>query len=259
MNTFTRSKLDLISFLCFVMLFVNPSKQDEYGPGFYNHTDCLYAYQEGGKFELLMADGKTFNQNLTLDDLSYDSSKSQCVDGSKPGKVTFSYNIGKKIKSIQVSMAIRFSSDRTTWSVSQANLTVYRTGKRTHPILVQDIYAASDHSYSCSRLTLESYQRKKTDLNETGKLEPRASITLNRFQLQPFGASENFVFSESYDCSVWFSTPTLLGFILIIFMFALGIGPIYYLLNIEPGDFKYTKKAQQFTQSQLESNKIERS
>lgn len=242
-----------------LMLFCVDISEQQYSPGLYNHSDCLYVYQEGAYFDMTLMNGELVNENLNLDSLRYDKAQTYCVDSAKPGKVSFTYRLKRqdKIKSIQVSMRLKTDRSQGIWMISQANLTVARSSNKTRvfPLWVEDIYASSSFSYSCSELSLSTYQRKKSDLNTTGKVEPHANIVLKRFQLQPFGSSNKAVFNDSYDCSAWFTIPTILGLLLIIFMFILGIFPIYYLLNIDPGDFKFVKEAQQFTQSQFESSK----
>lgn len=203
--------------------------------------------------------GGLISESLDLDSLSYDSSKTKCVKENEHGKLVFSFKLDEKtkIKSITVGMKVEPSLSEGTWEISQANLTITRADvnkKRTFPLRVQDIYASLSHSYSCNELVLRTMHERKPD-NETGRIEPRAELTLRRFQLQPFSESANVVFSPSYDCSKWITIPGLMGFVLIIFMTTFTIVGVYFLKKIEINDFKYNKEGQLFTQSQIESNK----
>lgn len=244
--------------LSVIIISAIPSEQ-KYSPGFYNHSDCLYIYQEGAEFQMLTKEGDLINKTATIEELTYEVNKTYCTEDDKPGRITFIYKLSGQsiIKAVQISMRIRRPTEEGFWKIDRANLTVYRhTGtKRTFPLFIEDIYAGRDFSYSCSKLNLKTLPIKKSDSNETSRTEPRCSIELKRFQIQPFGASAKAVFNESFDCSVWFTIPTLIGLILFLFMFLLVAIPVYCLLNIEPEDFKFVKEALHFTQFQLESSK----
>lgn len=229
--------------------------------GFFNHTGCLYAYQEQGSFEMLRADGESIEANLTLDSLTYDAVKSNCTGANgESGMIVFSFEVppkNTKLKAISISMKITPSLSEGFWEISRADLTVFKADsnkKRTFSLQVEDIYASLMHSYSCSALVLRT-QHNPQSKNETGSVEPRAAITLRRFQLQPFQEQQNAVFASSFDCSTWISVPGLMGLILILFVTVVTIIGVDFLKKIEINDFKFNKESQLFTQSQMDSNK----
>lgn len=253
----------LVPFLCIlapIAAVVAKSVDSDYGNGFFNHSGCLYSYLEGGEFRLNTADGDIIAENLNIDEVTYDSTKSKCPGKVTPGKLVFSFKFeGKnKIKSMAISMKISPSPSEGYWEVGQANLTIVRADidrRRTFYLRISDLYASLSHSYSCSSLTLNTIPRRKAELNETGKIEPRASVTLRRFQLQPFQELEKTVFGPSYDCSSWFTVVGLTGFGLILFMTIVALLGVKCLLSIETNDYKYNREGIKFTQSQMESNK----
>lgn len=255
----------LILVLSFIV-FVNTKKQrhqkpkgDGYGDGFYNHSKCLYVYIGGGEFGMITADGIEVNENLTTKSLIFNPNKTSCLTEEKDGRVAFTFKLNDDhvIKSISISMKIFSKPRQSIWGIHKMDLTVLREDgrKKTFQLEVErEIYAGKDFSYSCNDLQLETRWKSTPGANET-KGEPHGWLSLQRFQLQPFPESPERIFADSFDCAVWFTIPTLLGFILFIFMLSLGIYPAYLLANIEPGDFKYVKEGQQFTQTQMESSK----
>lgn len=205
------------------------------------------------------ADGDLIEEELNLDKLTYDSAKTRCTNNNEPGKVVFSFKIDakSKIKTVTLSMRIASSLSEGYWEISHANLTITRADidrKRTFPLRVSEMYASLTHSYSCAKLDLQTQHRKKSD-NETGRIEPHAKITLDRFQLQPFPELESVVFGPSFDCSTWFSVPSFMGLVLILFMTTIIIIGVHFLQKMETNDFKYSKEGQLFTQSQVAANK----
>lgn len=203
--------------------------------------------------------GAVISESLDLDSLTYDSSKTKCIEDNEHGRLVFSFKLDEKtkIKSISIGMRVEPSLSEGTWEINEANLTITRADvnrKRTFPLRVQDMYASLSHSYSCNELVLRTMHEKKPD-NETGRIEPRAELTLKRFQLQPFSELKDVVFGPSYDCSTWITIPGLMGLILITFMTTFTIVGVYFLKKIETNDFKYNKEGQLFTQFQMESNK----
>lgn len=252
------------AWLCFSILTLLISTReslgkDGYGKGFHNQSRCLYAYMEGGSFEMNTAYGDIISEPLDPNSLTYDSDKTKCIDGPKHGKLVFTFKLDEKtkIKSVTIAMKIEPVIPKGYWQVSRANLTIARADvnkKRTFPLQVVDIYAGFDFSYSCNELVLRTLHEKKLD-NETGRLEPWAEIVLDRFQLQPHPEAARYVFLPSYDCSTWFSTAGLMGLVLIVFMISVAIVGSYQLLKIDTNSFMYNKEGQLFTQSQMESNK----
>lgn len=225
--------------------------------GFLNHTNCLYAYMEGASYHIRTADGEVLKGKLDTDALTYDHNKIKCSDDEKDGKLAFAYKLedDDKIKSLLFTFQINTEMSRGFWQVSGANITIVRADldkKKTMSLRIVDMYASSAHSFSCNALTLKNIVQKKTT-NET-KREPKISFTLHRFQLQPFGKFEKFVFADSFDCSVWLTIPAWTGLILIMFIISVVTIGIYFLLEIKPNDFKDTKAGIKFTQSLLESN-----
>lgn len=227
--------------------------------GFFNHTGCLYAYMSGGQFEMVTNDGNEVNEPLETKALSYDSTRSKCTKYPNPGQLVFTYKMdeGSKLKSVSVLMNIRQVTSQGYWQIDQANLTIVRADidkKRTFILRASpNMYASMSHSYSCSNLTLETINRKKSD-NET-RGGSRARITLERFQLQPFAELKDVVFGPSYDCSQWMTVPGLMGFILIVFMTTFTVIGVSHLRKIETNDFKFYREGILFTQSHLDSDK----
>lgn len=248
------------TFLLITTIDAAKSRKKDYGNGFFNHSGCMYSYLEGGEFSLRTADGDTIIEELDINELSYDSAKSKCIGEVTPGKLVFGFKFDgkKKIKSMVISMKISPSPSEGTWEISQANLTITRADidrKRTFGLRVAELYASLSHSYSCSSLTLNTIPKRKADFNETGKLEPRGSVTLQRFQIQPFQELERTVFGPSYDCSSWFTVVGVMGLGLILFMTVVALIGVKCLLSIETNDYKYNREGIKFTQSQMESNK----
>lgn len=209
---------------------------------------------------MLRADGSQISEELKSDSLIYDAAKSKCTGAKgESGMIVFSFDVNErtKLKAIMISLKIDPSLSEGFWEVSQADLTVFRADsgkKRTFSLQVEDIYASLVHSYSCSELVLKT-QHNPQSKNETGSIEPRATITLRRFQLQPFQEKQNVVFASSFDCSTWISVPGLMGLILILFITVVTIIGVDFLQKIEINDFKFNKESQLFTQSQMDSNK----
>lgn len=235
--------------------------QDAYGKGFFNHTGCLYSYLEGGFLQMHTADEIIVQEEFDTESLTYDPIKSKCTNENEPGKIVFTFKTEDRdrIKSATISMKIVPSLSEGYWEIGQANITIARADidrKKTFPLRVSEMYASLRHSYSCKDLMLESYQKKKP-ANETGRNEPRVQISLKRFQLQPFSESEDTVFNPSFDCAVWITIPGLMGLILIAFMTVVAMIGINLLSNIDTNDFKNNKEGQLFTQSQMESNKLQ--
>ena len=91
-------------------------------------------------------------------------------------------------------------------------------------------------SFSCSNLELRS---NLTSSNEW------LVLNIYRFQLQPFhinmtrkvGAIEqDVIFADSFDCSTFWSLPTLMGlFTLLLYIMIIGSG-IYFLMQIKTPD-----------------------
>lgn len=241
-------------------------KRELYGPGFYNHSRCLYVYMSGGEFNMTTVDNDVTQEILDIKSLTYDSNKTYCLNEDNMARLTFSFefNAANKIKSITISMRIHSNPVEGLWSIIQSNLTVSRGGNKRKLFslrmdeLYDNLYIGSDFSYSCNELELETFRKGKPEPSENGtetKSGPHGKIILRNFQLQPFSESSHHVFNESFDCSSWLTIPTLLGLIFFLLMVGLGVGPIYWLATTEPGDFKYVKEAQAFTQSQMESSK----
>lgn len=234
-----------------------------YGPGFYNHSGCLYVHiGDNGLFEMTTADDFKVNETLELSSLDFEEQKSRCREETKSGKLTFTYKFPKneRIGSIMISMRILPTDNGGYWEVSQANLTVTRADierKRTFPMRLSNMYAGRDYSYSCSQLVMTTLPRRQKSDNDT-KVDPYASVTLPRFQLQPFEQMKDYVFAPSYDCSVWMTIPGLMGFILILFMTIVTIIGVSLLKSIETNDFKFQKEGLQFTQAQMELSKQNR-
>lgn len=233
----------------------------DYGPGFYNHSGCLYAHLgEGGHFEMTTADEFRVNETLDWDRLDFEAAKSRCPSLTQSGKLTFSYKFpkNKRIGSIVVTMRILPTDNEGYWEVGQANLTVNRADterKRTFALRLPGIYAGSAYSYSCSELLMSTLPKRRNLDNET-KTDPMATIVLPRFQLQPFGELKSSVFAASYDCSSWLTIPGLMGLILIVFMMMVTVIGVLLLKGIETNDFKFNKEGLQFTQAQMETNKM---
>jgi len=213
----------------------------------------------GGTFEMITADEATVNETLDMSLIDFEESRSRCVKERNAGKVSFSFKIenNKKVSSVSVSMRISPIDKYGYWRVNQANLTIIRADierKRTFQLKIPSMYSAADYSYSCSELELNTVYRKKGQDNET-KFEPSARITLERFQLQPFGELERKIFAPSYDCSAWMTIPEVMGLILVLFIIVVtSIGAIL-LKRIETNDFKFTREGILFTQAQVESSK----
>lgn len=247
--------------MCLLVAIVEAkSERQDYGNGFFNHSGCLYSYMDGGEFTLYTADGDIITEDLDIDELNYNSAKSKCTGEITPGKLAFSFKFdGKnKISSMAISMEISPSPSEGNWEINQANLTITRADidrRRTFGLRISDLYASLRHSYSCSSLTLKTILKRKSDFNETGKIEPHASVTLKRFQIQPFRELQKTVFGPSYDCSCWFTVVGLMGLGLILFMTSVALVGVKCLLSIETNDYKYNKEGIKFTQSQMESNK----
>lgn len=209
---------------------------------------------------MITANGDLISETLEASALNFDSIKSKCCSKTEPGRVVFSFNIDEKteLRLITISMRIASSPSEGIWEIAQANLTVTRAGselrKKTFPLGVKGIYASSTHSYSCNELVLETLHRKRPD-NDTDRVEPKAVITLERFQLQPFSEPGNTVFAPSFDCSVWFNVAGLMGLIVVLFMIFVTVIGVSFLKDIQTNDFKYNKEGLLFTQSQMESNK----
>lgn len=255
--------LYLFSFM-FVLISVVAAKSekqaDAYGNGFFNHSGCLYSYLEGGELTLNTADGDTIYEELNVDEVTYDSAKSKCTGEVTPGRLVFSFKFeGKnKLKSMALSMKISPSPSEGYWEINQANLTITRADidkRRTFGLRVSEFYASLRHSYSCSSLTLKTILKRKSDFNETGKYEPHASVTLTRFQLQPFQELDKTIFAPSYDCSSWFTVVGIMGLGLILFMTIVALIGVKCLLSIESNDYKHCREGLKFTQSQMEANK----
>lgn len=246
--------------LCILYLTVSASRvsSHNYGRGFFNKSSCLYAYTSGASFELRTADGDILRPKLNLNQLDYDEAKSKCTNENKPGKLVFSFDIdGKKIKSIAISMKISPAVSEGLWKISQANLTVTRADidkRRTFQLKVNEMYASLEHSWSCSELVLKTVHKKKPS-NETANFEPRARLTLNNFQVQPFEELKNTVFAPSFDCAVWFTLSGVMGFVLILFIAFVTIIGTIFLSKITTNDFKFSKEGILFTQAQIEANK----
>lgn len=259
MDHFNRLPLILVSVFILTITAGNAAKH-RYGKGFFNHTGCLYAHLGGGNFEMQTADGDLIDERLSIDSLTYEGAKSKCSnENGESGKLVFSFKLDEKtkFKAVTIGMKIVPSLSEGFWEISQANLTISRADvdrKRTFQLLVEDMYASLVHSYSCSELVLRTLHKKKPD-NETGRIEPRAIIILERFQLQPFQERENAVFAPSFDCSTWISVPGLMGLILILFITIVTVIGVDFLQKIETNEFKFNKEGQLFTQSQMESNK----
>lgn len=249
-------------FYCFYVIILALSTRvalgSNYGKGFLNHTGCLYAYLEGGEFQMTTSDGDEIEEKLNLDSLIFELNRLKCSSQNQPGRLVFSFKFDEKnkIKSITIAMRIISADIKNYWEVSQANLTVTRADldkKRTFSLEFPDIYASPDHSYSCNELTFQTWKRKKTD-NET-RSYAHAKITLDRFQLQPFSELPNVVFGPSYDCYTWMTIPGFMGFILVLFMTVVTVIGTIFLKKIETNDFKNNKEGLLFTQSQMEASK----
>lgn len=258
--------LALILILGFIILTSSKKQRDQritgdnYGKGFYNHSKCLYVYMSGGTFDMMTADGSQVNENLTTNSLTFHRNKTHCLDEANEGKVSFTYKLNgdHKIESITINMNIYSNLRQSIWGINKMSMIVMRENRRkkTFQLVVErDIYAGSDFSYSCNELELETVWKSQPDSNETNIGEPHGRLILKRFQLQPFSESTDHIFNDSFDCSTWFSIPTLLGFLLFLFLLSLGLYPTYLLANIDPGDFRFTKQGQQFTQYQSEAPK----
>lgn len=233
-----------------------------YGPGFYNHSGCLYAHLgDEGHFEMTTADEFRINETLDLDTLEFDSSKSKCSSQTQSGKLSFSFKLSKnkRIGSIAVTMRILPTDTGGYWQVSQANLTVTRADierKRTFALKMPAIHAGAAYSYSCSELVLTTQPKRRQPAdNETSRADPMATLVLPRFQLQPFGELETRIFATSYDCANWFTISGVMGLLLVLFMALVTVLSVLLLKDIETNDFKFNKEGLQFTQAQMETNK----
>lgn len=232
-----------------------------YGKGFFNHTGCLYANLGGGRIKLNTDDGQVINEKLGVETLNYDSDKSECNSSTtEPSKLAFAFTNDKGIiKSVAIVMKIVPSISEGYWEIEQANMTFIRTindvdKKRTMPLRVRNMYAGLQFSYSCQELKLHTVHKKKSE-NSTEKVEPKGTITLERFQLQPFPELKRHVFAASYDCTTWFTLPGIMGLILVLFMTTATVIGVNFLQKITTNDFKYNKEGQLFTQSQMDSMK----
>lgn len=239
-----------------------PGARGGYGPGFYNHSGCLYVHLgDGGLFEMTTVDEFKVNESLSLEALEFETSRCRCPSGTHAGKLTFSYKFAKnkRIDSIIVAMRILPTDSEGYWEVSQANLTITRADierKRTFPLRLPAIYAGSAYSYSCSRLTMSTQPKRRGQDNNETRTDPMATISLPRFQLQPFEELKSTIFAASYDCSSWFTIPGLMGLILILFTTAVTVIGVVLLKGIEANDYKFNKEGLQFTQAQMEANKV---
>ena len=80
-------------------------------------------------------------------------------------------------------------------------------------------------------------------LSRTG-LIGQISINFHRFQLQPFRNPRNsdhvhqkqYVFTESFDCQVWFTLPLWMGVITLAVLFAILFIGVYYVSIINTPD-----------------------
>lgn len=223
-----------------------------------NHTDCLYAYIQGGDYDLQTADGGVINGKFSTESLIFDHDKTQCYDETGKAKLVFGFKLTDEtiIKSLQVSMQIKSRQARGYWEINSANLTIVRSDidkKRTFPLKVDNLYASYSHSFSCSSLKLRNIITKSTN---SSKVEPTVRLTLKRFQIQPFAASEYQIFASSFDCSVWLSIPIWTGLWFVIFMVSVIITAIYFLSEIQISSFTNLNDGIKFTQNQLSSGKI---
>lgn len=259
-------RLSLVSvtfILCSLSLLI-PSystSQETYGKGFYNHSGCLYAYQENGNLSLASSEGETM-EDLKINHLEYDFKKTLCAEVGQPGKIVFSFKIPQskdkkarsRFKAVTISMRFSISPSEGSWEINQANLTlISEREKRKFKLAITDRYADLDRSYSCSELKLQTlYERKPENASD---LIPAVSIILRRFQLQPFSERFDTVFAPSVDCSKWVSIPGLMGLVLVVFITAVTIIGIMLLQDMQTNDFKFNKEGLQFTQAQMESNK----
>lgn len=230
-----------------------------YGPGFFNHSGCLYLYMEGGSFEMITADEARVNETLEVDSIEFDRSKTKCVREKNPGRVSFSFKLSgnKKVSSVAIAMRVTPIDKYGYWAVSQANLTITRADidrKRTFQLGLSTMYSAADHSYSCGRLKLETMYNRRKQENDT-KVDPSATIALNKFQLQPFPELEHVIFAPSYDCSVWVTIPEIMGLILVLLVVAVTALGAVSLKRIDTNDFKFSKEGLLFTHTQMETSK----
>lgn len=249
----------LILTFSFCMMSSRIAAREDYGLGFYNHSGCLYAYQEDGNFTMITDDGEEIVEKLSVANLDYNETISRCTDMGENGKLVFSFRIGQSrnielepvIKSVVISMAISTLPSKGVWIIQNANLTISRRDKRrTFQLKVRDHYAGLGYSYSCNVLKLDTFNKKKSS-NTTA----HATITLRRFQLQPFEEQIDSVFASSYDCSTWVSITGFMGFTLIVFITIVTVIGVSFLQRIETNDFKFQKEGLLFTQAQMESSK----
>lgn len=206
-------------------------------PGFYNKTNCLYAYVDEGYYRITSQEW-TEEQSGKLGKVTYEDSRSSCVQGDTAGKLVMTFNMNdNNMESMTFDFQIKPSAAMGYWEINKAVLTIVPTNKNRFPnttieMKVADLYAGSKYSFSCSSLVL-----RNLFIEKVGGVH--FNIKLNRFQLQPFGELPGTVFAPSYDCAVWLTMPLITGTILILFMvFSVLIG---VSLLAEQG--KQTKKS----------------
>ncbi|RWS03643.1 V-type proton ATPase subunit S1-like protein [Dinothrombium tinctorium] len=234
------------AFVIFVSLFASrvsaadcPSTKDSIA-NLKNDSHCgLYLYSNCGEAEIDVLEkpgSKKVIYNSTVI-LNFDKSKAEgkCntseEEGLKVLSLTFDNLKDTNFTAFVLNFFIRIAPNY--WEVTDLTAELVDAKPTIKQTLVyfptSKLYAGSNFSFSCNQLILNSIPTKT---NTT-----RVRLTIDRFQLQPFTSIEQgIVFTESYDCSQWFTVPLWMGFISVsLFTFISAIG-IYLLFSIKTMD-----------------------
>lgn len=192
--------------------FRNLLSIEDNDPNFINYTGCILMYTEN--ITLKMEDG---NKTSHIEFGKYEGS---CSNDTAMLNLTATAE-----KDMTVVLMLTFSQKGGSWQASEKRLQI--TGGKDPN---QEFRLGGDNpeaplgfSYSCGDITWNAL-----NVNDT------VTITLARFQIQPFNVQQKF--SESFDCVPFFTIPIWMGIFVGLLLITILNSGIYALFSVHTMD-----------------------
>lgn len=213
--------------------------------GYITDNKCFHWYSEGMmvQFWIPGKEGSSVIQEFEEKDMK-PSTDPDIICGEKIDpktgvrttviKVNFE-NAEKNAVALEWAFDVRVDGD---WYLNEAkskiDVSIPKKGQASFIPMNVMLEAANAFSFSCGDLIISTYRPKKEGEEEEAD-GYSMQLRMKRFQVQPFGkdVQRKIIFADSWDCSVWFTIPLIVGLVVTIFFIAIIYMAIYGLMSIQ--------------------------
>lgn len=215
----------------------SPKKKPKETGHLVNFDDCIFLYSEGGTINYTIYKGGSAKPDsrkgfvLPAKPSSHDGSclKWDEKERFQSAVLTLRYYEIKEVKNFTITFKIRLTD--SWWRVRKITASIDDKSISTKDLTFnsEKLEAAANFSFSCGDLLLKGSGEENLDL-------VKFRVNLKRFQLQPFRTEGPTIFTDSFDCTTFFTIPLWMGFFsLLLFIIIICIG-VYLLSEIHTMD-----------------------